>query len=178
MPCSRLSAGGPLRWYFHGCGLLLYCPCKGFAGSAGSAKTMENTSALWPRSVCESGHDRQQAPSLSRSGPDPALQLPKYPRVRPSVPGRLGPTASRFAPKAKGANGRQRETSAPRQSLLGLKRCRPSVFDNWWWIPLAGQCLRFRCIEAHGEVEGSLWSRQPVTFQIATRRLVLKIDVE
>jgi len=147
----------------------------------GSAKNHRKCVSFVARSV----ELRLQIPTRSAAsgvfepfGPRSRLQLPKYPRVRRSARARLGPAASRFAPKAKGANGRRRETSAPRQSLLGLKRRRPAVLHNRWRIPPAGQCLGFRRIEAHAEVEVSLWSRQPVIFQIAARRLVLKIDLE
>jgi hypothetical protein len=46
------------------------------------------------------------------------------------------------------------------------------------WVPLAGERLSLRGVEAHGQIEGPCRGRQPVGFLVLTRAFVLEVNIE
>jgi hypothetical protein len=66
---------------------------------------------------------------------------------------------------------------ASRPTLLRCQSWHLRLHD-WRWIPLAGQRLRLRRIEAHGEIVRPFRRRQPVRLLVGTRTLVLEVKIE
>jgi len=140
MPCSRLSAGGLWRWYPHGCGLL-HCHCKALPACASSAKNHRKYVSFVARPV---GRIRMRSAASAVFAPAGAPTPPfNFRNIREFVRRFAGDWARQRRDLHRRPRGEwpRRETSTPRQSLLGLKRRRPAVFHDRWRIPLAGQCL-------------------------------------
>jgi hypothetical protein len=63
-------------------------------------------------------------------------------------------------------------------SLLRLKGHWLLYFDDWRGAPSSYQCLAPRSIEAHRQIERSLWCRHPVGILVGARAFVLEIEIE
>ena len=61
---------------------------------------------------------------------------------------------------------------------LGRDARKPLNLHDRWRVPLAGQCIRLRAVETHGQVEAALWSRQPICLLVLSGALVLQIEIE
>src|SRR4029077_173804 len=64
------------------------------------------------------------------------------------------------------------------QNLLRRQRRDRVGLHDHWWIPLTGQRIRLRSIEAQAKIKGPFGSRKPISFLFRTWALVLKIEVE